>query len=107
MPANAQKFTLATELHDILVRATDTGLLDIVAANCKNPDAVNDFCDAVLCLAEKRNTDDSLIAAVEQALASYTPTIVHPVGEKTGSEIPAPKWVITCRIALAKARGEQ
>jgi hypothetical protein len=36
-----------TELNEVLNKATNNGLLDVLVADCKNPDSLNDFCDAV------------------------------------------------------------
>lgn len=36
-----------TKLNEVLNEATNVGLLDVIVADCKNPDSLNDFCDAV------------------------------------------------------------
>lgn len=44
---NNKQHEALSKLEEALVIATDAGLLDILLDYCKNPDSINDFCDAV------------------------------------------------------------
>jgi hypothetical protein len=54
------KKQVLTKLNDAIKDASDLGLFDILVAHCRNPDSINDFCDAVNYELETKGNIDEL-----------------------------------------------
>ena len=50
---------VAEELNAVLLRATNAGFLDMLQDYVKNPDSINDVCDALGKLMEEHNVGNS------------------------------------------------